>query len=156
MPVQLAAGVKRRGAGGASVVAGEVGRDAELGLAGAAEHGGRIPLGQRPKLGRMVCQRVVARAAGVVDAAAAHLQRHDVERAMPVGAAALGIELQPADFRRRTHGWRARKSATAALKASAQSRLTGWPPSRSTTSRPGIVAAARSRTAWKPFSRRPL
>src|SRR5579863_4099468 len=94
--VGSAAGVERRGAVRATVAAFEIGADAQLGPARAAENGGRGPFRAWPHLDRMAGERRVAVLAGVVDAAAAHLDRHDVERRAPVDAAGFRVQTEAA------------------------------------------------------------
>lgn len=102
--VLAAARVEGGGAARAAAVASQVLGSRQLVPASAAEHGGLVPLRLRPHLGRMALQGVVALAAGVVAAAAPHLQRDDVGRAAPVGAARLRIQGQAEDGRaRRRH-----------------------------------------------------
>src|SRR6185312_3791882 len=94
-----ASGVEGGAAAWAAVVAGQVGVDAELGPANAAEHGRLVPFGPGPDLRRVVGQGVMAVAAGVVGPAAGHLDGDDVEVATPVGAAGLRVEVEAADGR---------------------------------------------------------
>ena len=97
--VVVAAGVVERSlAGGAAGVALEVLGDGEFGTAGSAEDGRLLPLRLRPDLDGMPGQRNVAILAGVVEAAALHLDGDDVGGAVVVEASGLGIEVQSADF----------------------------------------------------------
>ena len=73
-------------------------RNAELAAASAAKHGRLTPLLLRPDLYWMVGQSFVALLAGVVDAAALHPDRNDVESGSIVSAAGLSIEFDPANF----------------------------------------------------------
>jgi hypothetical protein len=83
---------------GANRVAFEIGGDCQLGAAGSAENGLEVPFGLGPDFNRMAREGIVAILAGVVDAAAFHFDRDDVERGVVMEAAGLGIEVQAEDF----------------------------------------------------------
>ncbi len=90
--MSAAAGIEASAARRALVVAGYILVDAQLDPAGAAENGRLTPFGFRPDLGGMASQLVMAFPTGVIGLAAAHLDSDDVQRAVPMGAAGLGIE----------------------------------------------------------------
>lgn len=94
-----AAGVEGNVAGRALVAAGHVLLDAHLISTGAAQDRVLGPLGPRPDFDRMVSQSLVALLAGVVDAAAFHLDRDNVENGSIVSAARLRIQIDSANFR---------------------------------------------------------
>jgi hypothetical protein len=93
MVVVAAGGVEGGVAGGTCGVALHIGGDGELGAAGSAEDGWRVPFGGRPGFERMVGKGVVAIFAGVVGGAAFHFDGDDVGGAVIVEAAGLGIEV---------------------------------------------------------------
>jgi hypothetical protein len=94
-----ATGIKGGIAIWALIAARHVLRDAQLISAGAAENRRLVPLLPRPGLNRVVCQRVMALLAGVIDAAAFHPDGNDVEFGSVMSAACRGIEFDPANFR---------------------------------------------------------
>ena len=97
--VVVAAGVVERSlAGGAAGVALEVLGDGEFAAADSAEDGRLVPFGLRPDLDGMASQGNMAILAGVVDAAALHLDGDNVGEAVVVGATGMGIEVQSVDF----------------------------------------------------------
>lgn len=67
-------------------------------LAGAAEDGWGIPCGARPGLDGVIGEGFVTVLAGVVEAAAGHLDGDDVERGVVVETAGLRVELEAVDF----------------------------------------------------------
>ena len=93
-----AAGIEGSAAAGTHVATCHVLRDAEFAAASAAKHGRLTPLLLRPDLNRMVGQSFVALLAGVIDPAALHPDRDDVESGSVVSAACLSIEIDPANF----------------------------------------------------------
>jgi len=98
MVVVAAGGVEGGLASGAAGVAREVLGDGKFGAAGSAEDGWVMPFGLWPDLDGMAGEGDVAILAGVVEAAALHLDGDDVHEAVVVEAAGLGIEVQAADF----------------------------------------------------------
>jgi len=97
MVVVAASGVEGSLAGGAAGVALQVLGDGEFGVAGSAEDGRLVPFGIGPDLGGMPGEGNMAILAGVIEAAAPHLDGDDVGGAVVVEAAGLGIEVQSAD-----------------------------------------------------------
>jgi len=57
-----------------------------------------VPFRPRPHGRRVPGERIVAVLAGIIDAAALHPDRNDVERRMPMDAARFAIEIDTADF----------------------------------------------------------
>jgi|SRR5215472_8265904 len=98
MVVVAAGGIERGLARGTAGIAPKVLGDGEFGAAGSAEDSRVVPFGLRPDLDGMVSKGDVAILAGVVEAAAPHLDGDDVGGAVVVEAAGLGIEVQSADF----------------------------------------------------------
>ena len=96
--MRAAAGIEAGAAGGALVVASHIPLDAQLGPASAAENGRLIPFGGWPDRRWVARQLVMAFPAGVVGLAAPHLDGDDVQRAVPVAAAGLGIERDAFNF----------------------------------------------------------
>ena len=94
-----AAGVKPNVAGRAIVAAGQVLLDAHLISTGAAQDRALSPFGLRPDFDWMISQSLVAILAGVIDAAAFHLYRDDVENGPIVSAARFCIQIDSANFR---------------------------------------------------------
>ncbi len=92
-----AARIERRPAGGTAVSACEIAGHAQFHATCAAEHGWTIPFGDGPRRRGVIGQGVVAFAAGVVLAAAAHADGDDVARAVIVSAARLGVEIEAGD-----------------------------------------------------------
>src|SRR5258708_3907275 len=92
-----AAGVERRGAGGAPVGAGEIVAGPQLPPPRAPQDRGPVPPRDGPHGRRVVGQFVVALAARVIGPAAAHPDGDDIQRAVPVGAARLRIEVDAFD-----------------------------------------------------------
>lgn len=93
-----AAGIESSAAAGTFVTARHVLRDAELATTRAAKHGRQAPLFSRPDLNWMACQGVMAILAGIIDAAAFHLNRNDVESGSVVSAARLIVTSDPVSF----------------------------------------------------------
>jgi hypothetical protein len=93
MVVVAAAGVEGGVARGADRVALEIIGDRQLGAAGAAEDGGRVPFGYGPGFEGVVGEGVVAVFAGVVGGATFHFDGDDVGGAVVVEAAGLGVEI---------------------------------------------------------------
>ena len=98
MVMVAAGGVEGSLASGAAGVGLEVLGDGEFGAAGSAEDGGLVPLGLRPDLDGMTGEGNMAILAGVVEAAALHLDGDDVCGVVVVEAAGLRIEVQSVDF----------------------------------------------------------
>jgi len=98
MVMVAAGGVEGSLASGAAGVALEVLGDGEFGAAGSAEDGGLVPFGLRPDLDGMTGEGNMAILAGVVEAAALHLDGDDVSEVVVVEAAGLRIEVQSVDF----------------------------------------------------------
>ena len=98
MVVVTAGRIEESLASGAARAALYVLRDGEFGAAGSAEDGKVVPCGLRPDFDGMAGDGDVAILAGVVDAAALHLDGDNVGGAVVVGATSLGIEVQAADF----------------------------------------------------------
>ena len=97
--VMVAAGrVERSGAMRAARVASEIGGNGECAATGAAEDGGFVPLGLRPRLEGMSGECVVAVFTSVEKAAAAHFDGDDVGGRMVVQATRLRVEAQAVDF----------------------------------------------------------
>lgn len=96
-----AGGIESSAAGRALVAAAEIVRDGHLTAAGAAQHRAHGPLGARPDLDRMVREGLVAILAGVIDTAALHPDRDDVESGSIVSAAGLRIQIDSANLRAR-------------------------------------------------------
>jgi hypothetical protein len=97
MVMVAASGVESGLAGGAAELALEILGDGEFDAAGPAEDGRLVPFGLRPDLDRMTGEGNMAILAGVVEAAALHLDGDDVGGAVVVEAAGLGIEVEAAD-----------------------------------------------------------
>lgn len=95
--VVRAARVEAASAARALRLAGEVAGDAEHEATAAAEHGPRVALVAPPDLDRVVAGRVVAVGAGHPQAAAAHAERDDVSRAVPVATAGLRVDVEARD-----------------------------------------------------------
>ena len=93
-----AARIEGSAAAGTHVATRHILRNAELAATNAAKHGRLTPLLLRPDLNWMVRQSLVALLAGVIDAAALHPDRDDVESGSVVSAAGLSIEIDPANF----------------------------------------------------------
>lgn len=93
MIVFAAAGIKGGAATTTCVAAREVLLDAHFLSADAAQDGEFSPLRLRPDLDGMVSQGIVAVFACVINAAALHLDRNDVESGSIVSAARLRIEI---------------------------------------------------------------
>ena len=98
MVVVAAGRVERRVASGTARVAREILRDGEFDAAGSAEDGGLAPFGLRPDFDGMAGESNVAILAGVVEAAALHLNGDNVGGPVVVEAAGLGIEVQAVDL----------------------------------------------------------
>jgi hypothetical protein len=98
MMVVAASGVEARLAGRATGVALEVLGDGEFGAAGSAEDGRLVQFALRPNLDRMVSEGHMTILAGIVEAAALHLDGDDVGGLVVVEAAGLGIKVQAANF----------------------------------------------------------
>ena len=96
-----ATGIKQGAAIWATVIACHIAIDAHFISASAAEHRNLIPFSLRPDLDRMASQGLVTFLAGVVDAAALHLDGDHIESGPVVSAAGLRIQIHPANFRTR-------------------------------------------------------
>src|SRR5271156_5016701 len=81
---------------GAPVATCQVLRNAELISADPTEHSGLAQFCLRPDFDGMVCQDLVALFAGVISAAALHLDSKNVEIGSAVSAARLSVEIDPA------------------------------------------------------------
>lgn len=92
-----AGGIEGGVAMGADGVAGEISGDGEDGAASAAEDGGLVTFGLRPRLDGMTREGDVAVLAGVKEAAAFHFDGDDVERGAVVKAASLRVEVEAVD-----------------------------------------------------------
>ena len=102
MMVVAAGGVKGGVAVRAAGIAREIVGDGKSCAASAAENGGFVEFGMRPGFERMAGEGVVAILAGIEEAAAAHLDRDDVECGMVMETAGLRVEMQTEHFR---NGW---------------------------------------------------
>jgi len=80
MIVVAATGIERRRAGGTLVPATQIVADAQFGATGSAQNCELVPLIDRPHLGGVPGQLIVALAAGIVGFAAPQLERDDVSR----------------------------------------------------------------------------
>lgn len=89
-------GVAVRAAG----IAREIVGDGESCAASAAEDGGFVEFGMRPRFERMAREGVVAIVASVEEAAAAHLDGDDVESRVVMEAAGLRVEVEAVNERR--------------------------------------------------------
>ena len=83
---------------GAPVATCQVLRNAELISANPTEHSGLAPFCLQPDFDGMVCQDLVALFAGVINAAALHLDGKNIEIGSGVSAARLSVEVDPANF----------------------------------------------------------
>lgn len=95
--MRAAAGVEPRLAGGTSVLALQILANAHLDAACSAQHSPLIPFRHRPDLDRVPGQDIVAVLAGIVGHTTPHLDGDDVERAVVVDAAGLGVEIDAED-----------------------------------------------------------
>src|ERR1700722_13331315 len=84
----------------APIAARHVVRDAQLISAGAAENRRLVPPLLRPDLSRVVCQRLVAVLAGVIDSAAFHPDCDDVELCPVVSAQTRHVKATRGDMRK--------------------------------------------------------
>lgn len=88
-----AAGIEPRAAMGTAVLAIKIIPHTHLVPADAAQHGRLIPFRLRPGLGCVTGQRLMTIPTGVIDLAALHLDRDDIQPRMPVRAARFGVEI---------------------------------------------------------------
>jgi hypothetical protein len=93
-----ASGIKRRPASWARVSARHVPLNTHLMPASAAEHRGLTPLRPRPNPNRVPRKRLVAILAGVINPAALHFDRDNVELAPVMRAPRLRIQLHSANL----------------------------------------------------------
>lgn len=89
--MQGASWIEGSAAGGAPGRAAQIARDRQPGAARAAQNGGPLEVCARPPLRRVVGQGVVTFTTGEPTSAAGEADRHDVGRAVPVLAPALGV-----------------------------------------------------------------
>lgn len=114
MTVVAAAGVEPGAARRANILTIEVLPDAKLNSASTAQHRLRLELRHRPHRGGVIRERVVAIVAGIIFAAAFHLDRNDVERRMPMRASRPRVHFDAAHRGPRHSGPVASKFASAA------------------------------------------